>query len=74
MVFGHLVVVTTDLRIQTWDELRGYLTQSAFHDNFCDISFQQLWDNVRQKQDLLSVTPAETAQWCDQTLDDHPER
>jgi hypothetical protein len=70
---GHLVVVTSDLDIRTWDQLRGYLVQLAFHDNFCDISFHQLWDEVRQKQDLLSVTPVETAQWCNQVLNNHPE-
>jgi hypothetical protein len=70
---GHLVVVTSDLGIRSWEELRGYLVQLAFHDNFCDTSFHQLWDEVQQKQDFLSVTPIETADWCQRILDSHPE-
>ncbi|KAK3675949.1 hypothetical protein LTR78_004141 [Recurvomyces mirabilis] len=70
---GHLVVVVTDLRIRTWQEVRQYLVQLAFHDNFCDITFGKLWDEVKQKQDSLDVDlpPIETDVWCNQYL--HPE-
>ena len=40
--------------------------QLAFHDNFCDISFKALWEEVRQKQEVLSLTPVN---WCAEHLD-----
>ena len=39
--------------------MRQYLVRLAFHDNFCDISFLALWNEVRQKQDMLYVAPVE---------------
>lgn len=50
---GHLVVVVQDLEIRSWEVFRSYLVKLAFHDNFCDVSFQALWDEVQQKQDAL---------------------
>ncbi|KAF2158833.1 hypothetical protein M409DRAFT_30705 [Zasmidium cellare ATCC 36951] len=52
---GHLVVVVQDLEIKSWQVFRSNLVKLAFHDNFCDVSFQALWDEVRQKQDALDV-------------------
>ena len=51
---GHLVVAVTDLGIESWETMRQNLVKLAFHDNFCDISFNELWVEVRQKQDALS--------------------
>ena len=56
---GHLVVVVGDLAIHNWEEMRQYLVKLAFHDNFCDISFHALWDEVRQKQAALNLLPSE---------------
>lgn len=50
---GHLVVVVQDLEIKSWEVFRSYLVKLAFHDNFCDVSFQALWEEVRRKQDAL---------------------
>ena len=51
---GHLVVAVTDLGIDSWETMRQNLVKLAFHDNFCDISFNALWVEVRQKQEALS--------------------
>lgn len=50
---GHLVVVVQDLEIKSWEAFRSYLVKLAFHDNFCDVSFQALWEEVRLEQDAL---------------------
>ncbi|KAK4542988.1 hypothetical protein LTR36_005986 [Oleoguttula mirabilis] len=47
---GHLVVVITDLGIGSWEAMRRHLVQFAFHDNFCDVSFNDLWEEVRLQQ------------------------
>lgn len=65
---GHLVVVITDLHIQTWDAMRQHLVKLAFHDNFCDISFNALWNEVRQKQEVLNLAPMAAMGWCSQKL------
>jgi hypothetical protein len=69
---GHLVVAITDMRIKSWETMRRNLVKLAFHDNFCDKSFHALWDEVRHKQEELSLDEAaddevHTMQWC-QTL------
>ena len=56
---GHLVVVITDLRIQSWEVMRQNLIKLAFHDNFCDISFNALWKEAKQKQEALNIAFAE---------------
>lgn len=58
--------------IGRWLTLAQHLIQLAFHDNFCDISFEKLWLEVRQKQELLSLTPAESMDWCHETLSTNP--
>jgi len=40
--------------------MRQYLVQLAFHDNFCDISFNALWVEVRRKQEMLNISPVMT--------------
>lgn len=70
---GHLVVAITDLGIQTWEVMRGALVKLAFHDNFCDISFRALWDEVRAKQEALSLSDvagedAHSMDWCSRNL------
>lgn len=52
---GHLVVVITDLQIGTWEAMRQHLLRLAFHDNFCDMSFHALWDEVRQRQEAFGM-------------------
>ncbi|KAK4495178.1 hypothetical protein PRZ48_013505 [Zasmidium cellare] len=52
---GHLVVVVQDLEIKSWETFRSNLVKLAFHDNFCDVSFQMLWEEVRRKQDALDL-------------------
>lgn len=52
---GHLVVTIADLRITSWEVMRRHLVQLAFHDNFCDVSFQALWEEVRRKQEALNL-------------------
>ena len=54
---GHLVVVIADLEIQSWSYMRQNLVQLALHDNFCDVSFHALYDEVKAKQKLLSIQP-----------------
>ena len=54
---GHLVVVIADLQIQSWEFMRQNLVSLALHDNFCDVSFHALWNEVREKQEALSVLP-----------------
>jgi hypothetical protein len=56
---GHLVVVVGDLDIHSWDEMRQFLVKLAFHDNFCDVSFRALWDEVRHKAASLNLLPSE---------------
>lgn len=56
---GHLVVVVTDLRIDSWEDMRQHLVKLAFHDNFCDIGFHRLYEEVSRKQEVLNIVPAE---------------
>ena len=70
---GHLVVVVTDLGIQSWDAMRQYLVKLAFHDNFCDVSFNALWNEVKQKQAILNPVLEETNSprtmgWCEELI------
>lgn len=55
---GHLVVVIADLEIRSWSYMRQNLVQLALHDNFCDVSFHSLWNEVKAKQELLNVQPS----------------
>ncbi|KAK6441433.1 hypothetical protein LTR95_002336 [Oleoguttula sp. CCFEE 5521] len=62
---GHLVVAITDLDIGNWDPFREYLVALAFHDNFCDISFQALWVEVERKRATLDpVREQHFEGWC----------
>ena len=61
---GHLVVVVTDLEILDWPSMRRHLVHLAFHDNFCDISFNALWEEVHRKQQVLNLMPVEAMDWC----------
>lgn len=57
---GHLVVVITELEIESWNSMRQHLVKLAFHDNFCDKAFGALWAETRQKQEdlnIMSTTP-----------------
>lgn len=70
---SHMVVVITDLRIETWDAMRGHLIKLAFHDNFCDTSFSALWIEVKRKQESLNIVPEESnspqaMEWCSESL------
>ena len=69
---GHIVVVITDLGIETWEVMRQNLVKLAFHDNFCDKSFNALWVEARNKQEALSLggeTPSpQTMEWCSQNV------
>jgi len=70
---GHLVVVITDLGIKDWPDMRQHLIQLAFHDNFCDMSFGKLWEEVRRRQQLLNLTPVEPlVNWCSSALENCP--
>lgn len=60
---GHLMVVITDLGIQTWEAMRQNLVMLAFHDNFCDVSFNALWKEAKQKQEALTLVPGEGMEW-----------
>lgn len=72
---GHLVVVITDLGITTWEDMRTYLVKLAFHDNFCDISFNALWSEVEKKQHILNLAPVDAFQgWCGTQLEHGPSR
>lgn len=55
-----------------WHDLRQHLVQLAFHDNFCDISFNGLWEEARRKQELLNLTPVESMGWCNKALHQCP--
>ncbi len=70
---GHLVVAVTDLDIRTWEAMRQNLVQLAFHDNFCDKSFNALWEEVQSKRQSLNLSdPAadqlHTMRWCESKL------
>lgn len=52
---GHLVVLTTDMRIDSWETFRAYLVELAFHNNFCEFNFNLLWLEVQQKKSQLAL-------------------
>nr|POE61286.1 hypothetical protein CFP56_78024 [Quercus suber] len=54
---GHLAVVVNDLNIQTWDEMRTVLLELVLHDDFCDVSYRELWTGLAQKLEPSSTTP-----------------
>ena len=52
---GHLVVVTTDLDIESWEEMKRYLIKVMELAVFCEESFSLLWDEVAAKKENLRL-------------------
>ena len=50
----HLVTMTEDLGIRTWEQMRGHLTGVVWYAVFCEVSFQTLWLEVEAKSRALS--------------------
>jgi len=46
---GHLVPMTVDLGIESWEDMRGALTRVIWHAVFCEDSFRDVWDEVGRK-------------------------
>jgi hypothetical protein len=46
---GHLVVMTEDLEIGTWELIRARLTSVVWYAVFCEQSFRKLWGEVEKR-------------------------
>ena len=53
---GHLVVAATDLDLQSWDQMRGYLLELPWFDSFCETSFGLLWQETTTKRASLETS------------------
>lgn len=51
----HLVVMTEDLEIRTWDQMRSHLTSVVWYAVFCEVSFKTLWLEIEAKSRALST-------------------
>ncbi|KAI9710308.1 MAG: hypothetical protein M1820_002802 [Bogoriella megaspora] len=52
---GHLVVMTEDFGIQTWEQMRNRLTSVVWYAVFCEDSFRKLWGEVETKSRILNA-------------------
>ncbi|KAL9079682.1 MAG: hypothetical protein Q9157_001459 [Trypethelium eluteriae] len=51
----HLVVITQDLEVITWEHVRTRLTDVVWYAVFCEDSFRRLWQEIEVKAESLRV-------------------
>ncbi|TKA74534.1 hypothetical protein B0A49_02985 [Cryomyces minteri] len=56
LYIGELVEVVTDFGIGSWDEMRESLREIAWQDNYCQVSSESVWEEVRLKKEALDLT------------------
>ncbi len=59
---GHLVVVVSELGIEAWEGptgLKSILVSFVWHDIFCEGPLREVWEEVRERREILSVLERE---------------
>ena len=52
----HLVVMTEDLEVRTWEQMQSHLTNVVWYAVFCEHSFRTLWLEIEAKSKALDTT------------------